>query len=84
MPSSNMEDACTILGKVSTNVARNEGINQEELCAFKLALKELQSLLEGISGGEDRGVLARVLVVAAGHFGQHYWTNAENRRLANG
>lgn len=79
-----MEGACIVLSSISTDAAGNEESTREELGAFKLALQELLRLLEGVLEEEDGGVLARVLVVAAGHSGRHYWTDAENRQLANG
>lgn len=77
-----MEEICGVLG----NVSEREGDRRDqELIAFTQALKNL--LLELPAVGEtagEGGVLAKVLVMAAGHSGQHYWTKPLNRQLANG
>lgn len=77
--------ACDELGIVSTVVEeREEKSGEKELANFTSALQRLR---EGLSNrGVDLGesVLARALVGAAGHTGQHYWTNLVNRELANG
>lgn len=76
--------ACDELGIVSTVVEeREEKSGEKELANFTSALQRLR---EGLSNrGVDLGesVLARALVGAAGHTGQHYWTNLVNRELAN-
>ena len=41
-------------------------------------------LLELLGGEFEADLLAMVMTVAAGHSGQHYWTNQTNRNLAKG
>lgn len=72
-----MDEVCRVLETVSET---GEG-SDEELSASTQALKKLLVLMQGSTG---EGELARVLVVAAGHCGQHYWTNAVNTQLASG
>ena len=64
-----MEEVCEKLGKIG-----GEGCQQD----FLLTLKER------LSSEEELGVFAKAMVVAAGHSGSHYWTNAETRKLAHG
>jgi hypothetical protein len=84
-----MDEVCEFLesGIVAAGLDEPEGLgcSPEHLSAATEALKKLAWLIEEItpSGGEV-GVFARALVIAAGHCGQHYWTNAVNRQLANG
>lgn len=77
-----MEELCEVLGNISEKEAgEGEGGGDHELSTFTQALKKL--LLE-LPDKEETVVLAKVLVMAAGHIGLHYWTNALNRQLAKG
>lgn len=62
-----MESVCEELGKIG-----GEG-----------GQKHLLTLKERLSSEEELGVLAKAIVVAAGHSGSHYWTDTENRKLAH-
>lgn len=75
-----MEELCGVLGSVEKE-AEGGGSEERELSIFTQALKKL---LEELPSVKERNVLARVFAMAAGHSGQHYWTNTENRQLANG
>lgn len=79
-PRKKMDEVCRVLETVSET---GEG-SDEELSASTQALKKLLVLMQGSTGEGELRVLARVLVAAAGHCGQHYWTNAVNTQLASG
>lgn len=83
-----MDELCETLGNITVKSGaveeESEGSSAEELSAFTQALKKLLRLIEEIPGEGDGVVFARVVVVVAGHSGQHYWTNPVNRQIATG
>ena len=86
----------TLNSKVSQLCDGLEGVSQQKakgsrddegLSVYKGSLEELLALIgqEVPDDSEKRLLfLTRVTVVAAGHSAQHYWTNADTRKLANG
>jgi len=83
--------ACEVLEVKLRTEASGEAEEQIAVCknALEKLLRSVQELSDtegglGLGLGLESGVTARLVVVAAGHSGSHYWTNAANRKLANG
>lgn len=76
-----MEGLCGVLGNIGENGAEEGDSGDHELSTFTQALKKL---LVELPSEEETAVLARMLLMALGHSGEHYWTNTLNRQLANG
>ena len=77
-----MDEVTRVLGNPvdEGNDSSKEKCSSKELSVCTEALKKLLELVQGLSDGD----LARAVVLAAGHIGPHYWTNAANRKLARG
>lgn len=83
-----MDELCETLGNIAVKsvavAEESERSSAEELSAFTQALNKLLRLIEEILDDGGVVVFARMMVVVAGHTGQHYWTNSVNRQLATG
>lgn len=63
-----------------------EETDDYQLCKYKEALEKIVARFQESSckRGPQEEDLIRVLVLAAGHSGSHYWTTPTTTRLANG